>query len=185
MKDPVVPAKDKEAIHRLLEKPWNLYIFRHSALTHKSQILKEATLRDHAGWSSNSKMPSVYIHYFGTESCNSVLEASGIIKREANQVSCLMSLQCPGCKEPNKPEAQFCIKCRMVLKYDVYTEMVAKEQQRDSEMIRLSKSQDEQNQKINLMMELIRKNPKLVRLKPDVLINRPSTKKETINKSGS
>jgi integrase len=85
IKDPIVPANDKETIRRLLDKPWNLYIFRHSALTHKSQILKEATLRDHAGWSTNSKMPSVYLHYFGTESCNSLLETCGIIKNESNQ----------------------------------------------------------------------------------------------------
>ena len=30
-------------------KLWNLYIFRHSALTEKSHILKESTLLDHAG----------------------------------------------------------------------------------------------------------------------------------------
>lgn len=43
IKDPIVPTKDKEAIGRLLDKPWNLYIFRHSALTHKSQILRGHT----------------------------------------------------------------------------------------------------------------------------------------------
>ena len=95
MNDPLIPQKDREAILRLLDKPWNLYIFRHSALTHKSQILKEATLRDHAGWSTDSKMPSVYLHYFGTESCNSLLETYGIIKNKCNQALGLMSIQCP------------------------------------------------------------------------------------------
>ncbi|MFY9798700.1 MAG: hypothetical protein WAJ93_23680, partial [Candidatus Nitrosopolaris sp.] len=46
LKSPSVPSEDKEAIKKLLLKPWNLYIFRHSALTHKSQILRESTLRD-------------------------------------------------------------------------------------------------------------------------------------------
>src|SRR5919106_3591655 len=101
LRDPIVPSKDKESIRRILDKPWNLYIFRHSALTHKSQILKEATLRDHAGWSTNSKMPSVYLHYFGTESCNSLLETSGIIKKENSQALHLMSVPCPGCGESN------------------------------------------------------------------------------------
>lgn len=36
LKVPSVPSEDKEAINKLLLKPWNLYIFRHSALTHKS-----------------------------------------------------------------------------------------------------------------------------------------------------
>ena len=62
IENPIVSQEDKQAIKKLLQKPWNLYIFRHSALTHKSQILKESTLRDHAGWTMGSKMPSVYIH---------------------------------------------------------------------------------------------------------------------------
>jgi hypothetical protein len=87
LKNRSVPSEDKEAIKKLLLKPWNLYIFRHSALTHKSQILKESTLRDHAGWTMNSKMPSVYLHYFGTESSNSLLEAYGIVKNRIQYVS--------------------------------------------------------------------------------------------------
>jgi integrase len=122
MRDPIVPIKDREAIGRLLHKPWNLYTFRHSALTHKSQILKEATLRDHAGWSMNSKMPSVYLHYFGTESCNSLLETYGIVRKENSQASLLLSKQCPSCKESNKPDSKFCVKCKMVLTYDAYNE---------------------------------------------------------------
>jgi hypothetical protein len=60
-----VPENDEAFIRNMLTKPWNLYIFRHSALTEKSQILKEHILRDHAGWTMTSKMPQVYIHYFG------------------------------------------------------------------------------------------------------------------------
>ena len=99
------------------------------SLTHKSQILKEATLRDHAGWSMNSKMPSVYLHYFGNESCNSILESYGIIKKENSQANRLMSLQCSGCGESNKPTSNFCIKCKMVLKYDEFIESLDNEKQ--------------------------------------------------------
>jgi integrase len=63
-----VSERDKAYIRNLLMKPFSLYIFRHTALTHKSAFLKEHILRDHAGWSMTSKMPQVYIHYFGTES---------------------------------------------------------------------------------------------------------------------
>ena len=129
LRDPKIPTQDKEAIGRLLRKPWNLYIFRHSALTHKSQILKEATLRDHAGWSMNSKMPSVYLHYFGNESCNSILESYGIIKKENSQAKHLMSLQCSGCGESNKSTNNFCIKCKVVLKYDEFIKTLDKEKQ--------------------------------------------------------
>src|SRR5215471_14576950 len=30
--------------------------------------------------------------------------------------------QCPNCNEPNKPDSEFCAKCRMVLTYDAYNE---------------------------------------------------------------
>lgn len=180
MKDPIVPPKDKEAIRKLLDKPWNLYIFRHSALTHKSQILKEATLRDHAGWSTNSKMPSVYLHYFGTESCNSLLQTCGIIKKEYDHESSLISIQCPNCKELNKPGSKFCSKCQLVLTYDAYAETLAKDQQKESEINHLRRKLDEvqeqQNQKFNQIMEMIRYNPKLARLKQSAL-TRPANKK--------
>ena len=49
-----IEERDKAYLRNLLTKPWNPYIMRHSALTQKSQILKESTLRDHAGWSMSS-----------------------------------------------------------------------------------------------------------------------------------
>ena len=86
LQDGAVPENDKAFIRNMLTKPWNLYIFRHSALTEKSQILKEHVLRDHAGWTMTSKMPQVYIHYFGTESSRSLFEARGIIKEKDHRV---------------------------------------------------------------------------------------------------
>jgi len=65
LQDQTVGEPDKAVIRNMLTKPWNLYVFRHSALTEKSQILTESTLRDHAGWTMTSKMPTVYLHYFG------------------------------------------------------------------------------------------------------------------------
>ena len=67
IEDETVPEVDKAFIRNMLTRPWNLYVFRHSALTEKSLILKEHVLRDHAGWTMTSKMPQVYIHYFGNE----------------------------------------------------------------------------------------------------------------------
>jgi integrase len=134
LENPIVPPEDKEAIKRLLQKPWNLYIFRHSALTHKSQILKESTLRSHAGWSMNSKMPSVYLHYFGTESSNSLLEAYGIVKDNEKQINILKPKQCPNCNEPNKPDSKFCAKCRMVLTYDAYNETLENQKVKEDKL---------------------------------------------------
>ena len=41
-------------------------------LQKKARFLRKSTLRDHAGWTMTSKMPTVYLHYFGTESANSM-----------------------------------------------------------------------------------------------------------------
>jgi len=82
LENETIPEADKAFIKNMLTKPWNLYILRHSALTEKSQILKEHVLRDHAGWTMSSKMPQVYIHYFGNESSKSLLEARGLVMHQ-------------------------------------------------------------------------------------------------------
>ncbi len=56
--DNTVPGYDKSVIRNMLTKPWNLYVYRHSALTEKSMILPDSALNDHAGWSMGSKIPS-------------------------------------------------------------------------------------------------------------------------------
>jgi integrase/recombinase XerD len=112
---------------------WNPYIRRHSALTEKSTILKEHVLRQHAGWTPGSQMHLKYLHYFGNESNESLLEAYGIVAT-GQQIDQLRPKQCPNCSEPNKPDSKFCNKCRMVLSYDAYSETLEKQQQEKSEM---------------------------------------------------
>jgi integrase/recombinase XerD len=122
LKDPLLDSEDKAKIAELLKKPWNPYIRRHSALTEKSKILKEHTLRQHAGWSQTSNMHQKYIHYFGNESNESILEAYGLINKNKKEIDKLKPRQCPNCNEQNKIDCKFCVKCRMVLSYDAYIE---------------------------------------------------------------
>jgi integrase len=129
-----VPEEDKQKIKELLKKPWNPYIRRHSALTEKSVILKEHILRQYAGWSIRSQMPQKYLHYFGNESSESILQAYGIITKEKQDIHKLRPKQCPNCNEPNKPDSKFCSKCRMVLNYDAYSETIENSQQKDDEI---------------------------------------------------
>lgn len=134
LKDETVSPRDKSYIKTMLMKPWNLYIFRHSALTEKSQILKESTLRDHAGWSITSQMPQVYIHYFGNESSNSLLDAYGVKNNRGHTMKLFRPKQCPNCNEPNKPESKFCAKCRMVLTFDAYNETLLNQREKEMEI---------------------------------------------------
>ena len=140
--DPSVPPEDKQKIKELLKKPWNPYIRRHSALTEKSTILKEHTLRQHAGWSGRSQMHLKYLHYFGNESSESILQAYGIMPKD-QQIHQLKPKQCPNCMEPNKPESKFCAKCRMVLTYDAYSETIEEKQQKESEVKELKEKYEQ------------------------------------------
>jgi integrase len=132
--NPNVLPEDKQKIRELLKKPWNPYIRRHSALTEKSGILKEHHLRQYAGWSPGSNMHLKYLHYFGNESNDSLLEAYGIISKDKQLSEALRPKQCPNCNEPNKPDSRFCAKCRMVLTYDAYSETLESEKQKEDKL---------------------------------------------------
>jgi integrase len=111
LESPNVLPEDKQKIRELLKKPWNPYVRRHSAITEKSRILKEHVLRQHCGWTPGSQMHLKYLHYFGNESNESLLEAYGIVA-SGQQLDQLRPKQCPNCSEPNKPDSRFCAKCR-------------------------------------------------------------------------
>jgi integrase/recombinase XerD len=137
LESPEVLPEDKLRIRDLLKKPWNPYVRRHSALTEKSTILKENVLRQYAGWSGRSQMHLRYVHYFGNESNESLLEAYGIIDKGI-QLDQLRPKQCPNCSEPNKPDSKFCTKCRMILSYDAYEETVDNKQEKEDVIATLS-----------------------------------------------
>ncbi len=140
--DTILP-RDKALIRNMLTKPFSLYVFRHSALTEKSQLLKESTLRQYAGWTITSKMPQVYLHYFGNESSKSLLEVYGIEQNQQQQFKTLKPKPCPNCSEPNKPESRFCAKCKMVLTYDAYKETIEEKAQKDKQIEDLAKRQEQ------------------------------------------
>lgn len=151
-KDQTIPKKDRVAITLLLNKPWNPYIQRHSALTEKSKILKEHVLRQHAGWAPMSHMPEKYVHYFGNESSESLLEAYGI-KPKSEEIDKLKPVQCPNCGEACKVDSKFCVKCRMVLSYDTYSESVEEKQESGDALIALS----DQIEKLTMEVQQLKK----------------------------
>lgn len=164
--DASIDERDKAYLRNLLTKPWAPYIQRHSALTQKSIILKESTLRDHAGWSMNSKMPNVYIHYFGNESSKSLLQAYGIEDYSKKQGSVIKSKICPNCDELCKPDSKFCYKCRMVLTYDSYSEARNEDKQK---ITNLETDVESLKDGINKIMLIIQQNPVVANIKPEII----------------
>jgi integrase len=177
LNDDNVPAEDKSKLRELLKKPWNPYIRRHTGLTEKSKMkqINEHQLRQLAGWSPRSQMHLKYIHYFGNEASESLLEAYGLVTREQELAKTLHYKQCPNCNEPNKPDSKFCNNCNTILTYDAYTETIEKEKQRELELKGLKEKlqivQEDQNLKFNQLMAILQKNPRLLNIKPEVLVN--------------
>ena len=153
LNDQNVPSEDKQKIIELLAKPWNPYIRRHSALTEKSKFLKESILRQHAGWTNDSQMPNIYLHYFGNESSESILEAYGL-KPKQEEIDKMQPVQCPNCGEGNRIDSKFCGKCRMILSYDAYTETVDEKQQDSDALATLS----DQIEKLTMEVQQLKKS---------------------------
>jgi integrase len=139
LRDPLLDPSEKSKIKDLLKKPWNPYIRRHSALTEKSKMLPEHTLRQHAGWTPTSNMHQKYIHYYGNESNESILEAYGVIDKNKKEIDKLKPRQCPNCNEQNKIDSKFCAKCRMILSYDTYVETVENNEEKEDRLEKLER----------------------------------------------
>ena len=116
-----------------------------------------------------SKMPNVYIHYFGNESSKSLLEAYGIENYSKDQTSFLKSKTCSNCNEPNKPDSMFCIKCRMVLTYNAYSETLEEQKKKEDQIKGLEENVKLLKDGMSKIFMLIQQNPALVNIKPEIL----------------
>ncbi|HZA70374.1 MAG TPA: zinc ribbon domain-containing protein [Nitrososphaeraceae archaeon] len=93
-----------------------------------------------------------YLHYFGNESSDSILEAYGIITKDKAQSSTLTPKQCPNCNESNKPDSRFCANCTMVLTYDAYNETIEEERKKED---KLEKMEEKFNAMQSMMERLL------------------------------
>ena len=132
--DPRISNEDKEKIKNLLTKPFNPYIRRHSALTEKSTKLKLHTLNQHAGWSMTSNMAQKYIHYFGNESSESLLEAYGIVTKNNTPIDTLNPKICTNCNEGNTQDAKFCSKCKMIMTFEGYQQALDEQKEKEDRL---------------------------------------------------
>jgi hypothetical protein len=163
LEDTTIPNEDKERIKALLLKPSNPYVRRHSALTEKSTKLKSSTLNQHAGWTTNSGMAQKYIHYFGNESSESLLEAYGIVTKNNVPIDTLNPKICPNCNEGNTQDARFCSKCKMIMSFDGYKEVLQEQQEKDKDL------QSVKERMAGIENLLVAIQPLLQNIKPEML----------------
>ena len=137
--------EDKVKIRTLLKKPFNPYIWRHTSLTDKSkkQKLSDAELQQIAGWSRNSKMHNVYVHYFGNEAVDTILRQKGILPKEGEIRNIFKTKECPECKNLNSADARYCSQCKMVLSYRGFEEVRESEEKKEQQLQDLTKTTEE------------------------------------------
>jgi CRISPR/Cas system CMR subunit Cmr4 (Cas7 group RAMP superfamily) len=104
-------------------------------------------------------MAQKYIHYFGNESSESLLEAYGIVTKNNIPIDILNPKICPNCNEGNTQDAKFCAKCKMVLTYDAYNETLEAQKQQQQKAI----TTENQINAILEKMKLIEEEQKKVR----------------------
>jgi hypothetical protein len=114
-------------------------------------------------------MPLRYLHYFGNEASESLLEAYRVVTTDYEQINALQYKQCPNCAEPNKPDARFCVKCNIILTYDAYNETIEREK---SEAQNLRDDMKSMRDQMNQIMVMIQRNPRLANIKPEVLVGK-------------
>jgi hypothetical protein len=173
LEDPNIPRTDKDKITELLRKPFYPYLRRHIGITEKAREIPEHSLRLYSGWTKLSKMPEIYTHELGNEITDQILELKGIKTKSGQQRTILQSKICTNCQEPNKPEAKFCSQCFMVLTYDAYADTIEEGKKKDSEVKLLQekheKDMKDMREQINKIVSLIQENPKLAKVRSEVL----------------
>jgi integrase len=130
-KDSSIPNEDRQRINALLMKPWNPYIRRHSSLTAKSKFLHGLVFNQHAGWTPRSQMNLKYVHYFGNESSESILQEYGILPKDNEEKDILRPKYCTNCNTPNRTDQKFCVKCRMILSIEAFQETLEEQRKKD------------------------------------------------------
>jgi integrase/recombinase XerD len=79
-------------------------------------------------------MTQKYIHYFGNESSESLLEAYGIVTKNNVPIDTLNPKICPNCNEGNTQDAKWCSKCRMLISLEGYQEALESQSKKEDEL---------------------------------------------------
>jgi integrase/ribosomal protein L40E len=106
------------------------HAFRHARATHLAKHLTEALMKEHFGWTKDSKMAAVYIHLSGKDLDEALLKIHGIKQEETKQESPKIKI-CPRCGEPNSILTHFCKKCNAPLDLKVMLELEDQRKQLD------------------------------------------------------
>lgn len=109
-----------DMLHRIsikasVNKRINPHNFRHSRATFLANHLTDAQLKEHFGWTQDSKMAGVYIHLSGRDVDSALLKVYGINSAIEKNESILKPKECLRCSLSNSPTNLFCSRCGLPL----------------------------------------------------------------------
>ena len=93
-----------------LSKRVFLNLFRHSEATNTANFLTEAQMRKRHGWSSESRMPSRYVHLVNSDVENAIFDHYGIKREKTEKIEAVPN-KCIFCNITNSADSTICIKC--------------------------------------------------------------------------
>lgn len=173
----IVDAKERERLRQIINnKRWNPYCIRHSAITADSDFLPEYALKKKVRWSMNSKQSTRYIkRRMGNDLKQKILLHNGIVPPE-ELVRKPAIQNCPRCTLVNAIENKYCSKCSYPLAPSAFDEIKLAEEKR---IHSLEQKQNEDmdhlraevRDKLDTIMRLVRLNPSLANIKPEILLS--------------
>ena len=158
----ITDEKEVELLERLLiTKSWNPYCIRHSAITDDNANLK-GDIAAKVGWTPNTKQRNRYVKSkLGNDMKRNILERDGIFLD--NNENIIPSIKiCYRCTFINGYDYQICQKCGYPLSQEAWNRIKDDEEKRYKDL----------EEKMNQMMKLIQLNPKLAKVKPEILIKK-------------
>ena len=168
---------EREKLEYLFKtKKWNPYCIRHSAITSDSDFLPEYALKKKVRWSMNSKQGTRYIkRRMGNDLKQKILEYNGIISGEELERKPSI-LNCPRCELVNAIENKYCSKCSYPLVPSAFEEIKMAEGMKINQLEEkyekdMKELRAQTDRKLDRIMEIIQANPRLAKVKKEVLKN--------------
>ena len=100
-------------------------------------------------------MAQKYIHYFGNESSESLLEAYGLVTKNDIPIDTLNPKICPNCSEGNTQDAKFCTKCKMIMRYEGYQEALESQKKKEDELIMMKQQFNTMQLQLQILVSAI------------------------------
>ena len=146
-------------------------LFRHTGVTKTASFLMDEHQKKRYGWSSNSKMPCRYTHMINADVDSAKLKHYGIEEKKDDKDTANAPKICLICQMPNSFDATICSKCGIPLDLqsalEIDTQMSQETQRLKDAIESIKKTQESNDEKIEILQETLISAVKDGSIKPD------------------